>query len=137
MKLFNTSEIGTSTPLESNAGFLLTEQGYYTVALKLPRKVVKKISGQGMERAGILSKLKEKLGHVTDTEAWWIVTSVENPSLGNTGEFQKMIADSLTTATGTAVDKSNIAISASIKIVGSKQSSFEENQMQPQTISNP
>lgn len=105
------------SPLESNGGFLLDLEGHKVVALRLPSKVAKEISGQEMETSGgILSKLKAKLGLTPETGRWLTVTSVYNPMLEEPDRFEALVAQGLTNATGAIVTKSNVAISASVPI---------------------
>ncbi len=108
-------------PLESNASFMLNLDGHKVVALRLPSKVAMELSGQELlEPAGMLSKLKAKLGLRTaaETEHWLTVTNVDNPLLDEHHKFEALVAQQLTTATGTPVNKSDLVISASVPIDG-------------------
>lgn len=112
----------TFTPLESNTGFLLNLEGRKVITLKVPSKVAKEISGQEPQTSGgVLSRLKTKLGFTPDTEQWLTVTSVDNPLLAEYDKFGALVAQQLTTATGTEITKANLAISASVPITGPEQ----------------
>lgn len=126
-------------PLETNPGFLLDLEGHKVVALRLPSRVVKKISGQEMETSGgILSKLKAKLRHAPETELWWTVTNVDNPLLEKSDRFKALVAHWLTTATGSTVNKADLAISASVPINGTIQAgSLLERKQMPQAPPSP
>jgi len=111
------AEEATFKPLNDNASFLLNLEGHRVVALRLPTKVAMELSGQELlESVGILSKLKAKLGlgSVAETVHWWTVTNVDNPLLDEHDKFEALVAQELTNATGTAVNKSDLAISASV-----------------------
>lgn len=108
-------------PLDSNESFLLNLEGHKVVALRLPSKVAMELSGQElMDSGSMLSKLKDKLGigSVAETEHWLMVTNVDNPLLDEHDKFEALAAQELTTASGTAVNKSDIVISASVPING-------------------
>lgn len=112
-------------PLDSSASFLLNLEGHRVLALRLPSKVAMELSGQELlESMGILSKLKAKLGRgsVAETAQWWTVTNVDNPLLDERDKFEALVAQELTNATGAAVNKSDLAISASVPIDGDEQS---------------
>jgi hypothetical protein len=107
--------------LDSNAGFLLNLDGHKVIALRLPSEVAMELSGQELlESVGFLSKLKAKLGlgSVAETEHWLMVTNVDNPLLDEHDKLEALVAQELTNATGTAVNKSDLAISASVPING-------------------
>lgn len=106
-------------PLDSNASFLLNLEGHKVVALRLPSKVGMELSGQELlERVGMLSKLKAKLGFgsAIETERWLTITNVDNPLLDEHDKFEALVAQELTTATGTPVNKTDLLISASVPI---------------------
>ncbi len=115
------AEEASFKPLESNASFLLNLEGHKVVALRLPSKVAMELSGQELlEPASMLSKLKARLGlgSVAETEHWLTVTNVDNPLLDEHTKFEALVAQELTTASGTAVNKSDLVISASVPIDG-------------------
>jgi hypothetical protein len=103
-------------PIESNAGFLLDLEGRKVITLRVPSKVAEEFSGQKRQKSGILARLKAKLGFGRETEHWLTITSVDNPLLEEYDKFGAMVAQELTTATGTTITKSNLAISASVPI---------------------
>lgn len=112
-------------PLDGNTSFLLNLDGHRVVALRLPTKVAMELSGQELlASVGFLSKLKAKLGlgSVAETEHWWTVTNVNNPLLDEHDKLKALVAQELANATGTAINKSDLAISASIPIDGDEQS---------------
>ena len=69
------------------------------IALKLASKVAEHISGQENDSGGIISMLKAKLGLTSETERWFVVTSLNNPLLEEM-RFGALVADRLTKATG-------------------------------------
>lgn len=81
------------------------------IALKLASKVAKQISEQENGSGGIISKLKTKLGLTSETERWFVVTSLNNPLLEEIW-FGALVADRLTKATGTSITESELTISA-------------------------
>lgn len=113
------AEEASFKPLDGNASFLLNLEGHKVVALRLPTKVAMELSGQELlGSVGILSKLKAKLGlgSAAVTEHWWTVTNVDNPMLDEHDKFEALVAQELTSATGTTINKSDLAISASVPI---------------------
>jgi hypothetical protein len=109
-------------PLQSNAGFLLDLEGHKIIALKLPSKVAKEISGQERQTSGgVLARLRAKLGFEPETEPWLTVTSVDNPLLEDCEKFGALVAPELTTATGTSIAMTDLAISASMPITEMEQ----------------
>jgi len=130
-------------PLESNAGFLLDIEGQKVVALRFPGSIVKQISGQEVGApAGIVAKLKAKLGLTKDVERWFVATGVDNPLLKQTDRFASLVVGGLTKATGTVIVKSELAIAASVPINtingASSQPNLHKNETQPNTqASNP
>ncbi len=106
----------TFKPLGSNSVFLLDLDGHKVIALKLPSKVANEVSGQKRHTSGILGRLKAKLGLTPESEQWLTVTSVDNPLLQEYDKFGALVAQELTTATGTTITETDLAISASIPI---------------------
>lgn len=102
--------------------FLFDLEGHPVVTLKLASKIAKQISGQDLKTSGsIISKLKVKLGLTSETERWFVVTSVDNPLLEEVGKFGPKVAERLTKATGTAITESELAISASVPVTGVRE----------------
>jgi hypothetical protein len=115
--LSSKSEERSFKPIESNAGFLLDLEGRKVITLRVPSKVAEEISGEEPQTSGgILSRLKAKLGFGRETEHWLTITSVDNPLLEDNDKFGAVVAQELTTATGTTITKSNLAISVSVPI---------------------
>jgi len=108
MDNFSASEV--SIKLLQNT-FLIDLEGHFVIALKLANKVAKQISGQENGSGGIISKLKTKLGLTSETERWFVVTSLNNPLLEEIW-FGALVADRLTKATGTSITESELTISA-------------------------
>ncbi len=107
-------------PLQNT--FLFDLEGHSILAAKVASKVAKEISGQDMKSSGgIISKLKAKLGLTKETERWFVVTSVDNPLLAEPDKFGLQVAERLTKATGTAVSKTDLSISASAPVAGIKE----------------
>jgi len=82
MDNFSASEVSIK-PLQNT--FLIDLEGHFVIALKLANKVAKQISGQENGSGGIISKLKTKLGLTSETERWFVVTSLNNPYLRKFG----------------------------------------------------
>ena len=100
-----------------NTGFVLDVKGHKVVALRVSSKVATEIAGDGsLMSEGLLSRLKAKISHASETEQWLAVTSIENPLLEDHDNFGVLIARGLTEASGIAVEKSDLAIAASIRI---------------------
>ena len=106
MDNFPASEVSIK-PLQNT--FLIDLEGHSVIALKLASKVAKQISGQE-NSGGIISKLKTKLGLTSETERWFVVTSLNNPLLEEIW-FGALVADRLTKATGTSITESELTIS--------------------------
>lgn len=132
-------------PLDGNASFLLNLEGRKVVALRLPSRVAMELSGQELlGSVGVLSKLKAKLrlDSVAETEHWLTVTNVDDPLLDERDKLEALVAQELTTASGTAVNKSDLVISAIVPINGDEQPPevmrHEESPPMPtaQTVSN-
>lgn len=103
--------------LDNGASFVLDVNGHKVVALKLSSKVVAEIAGSASAlSSSTLSKLKSKMTHVSETDQWLTVTSIENPLLEDYDHFGALIALQLTAASGTPVVKSNVTIAGSIRI---------------------
>ena len=107
MDNFSASEVSIK-PLQNT--FLIDLEGHSVIALKLASKVAKQISGQENSSGGIISKLKTKLGLTSETERWFVVTSLNNPLLEEIW-FGALVADRLTKATGTSITESELTIS--------------------------
>jgi hypothetical protein len=119
-------------PIDTGAGFLLDLQGHKVVSLRLPGKVAKEISSEDVvESGGIFMRLKAKLGLIPETEQWLTVTSVDNPLLPQLDNFKALVAQQLTTATGTPITHSNLAVCASIPLNGTDQSQPPDNGRMP------
>jgi hypothetical protein len=110
----------TFKAIQSNAGFLLDLEGHKIIALKLPSKIAKEISGQGRSIGSILERVKSKLGLTSETERWLTVTSVNNPLLEQYEKFGTLVAQELSTATGTKIATTDLAISAGMPILGTE-----------------
>ena len=106
--------------LEGNSTYLLAMSGHSVLALRLPGKTTREISGQELAAQGFVSRLKAKLGLINDEWRWLTVTSVDNPLLEDTNRFAELIADELTKATGITITKSDLALSASVPINGAE-----------------
>jgi len=119
MDNFSASEVSIK-PLQST--FLIDLEGHSVIALKLASKVAKQISGQENSSGGIISKLKTKLGLTSETERWFVVTSLNNPLLEEIW-FGALVADRLTKATGTSITESELTISPAAG-VGEKDDRF-------------
>ena len=105
--------------LEGTSTYLLELEGHNILALRLPGKVAKEISGQDLAASGgILSRVKAKLGlsGETDRWRWFTVASADNPLLEQTDKFVALVTEELTKATGITITKSDLAISASVPI---------------------
>jgi hypothetical protein len=118
------AEISFAT-LGNNNAFLLDLDGHKVLAVRLPRKVEKEISGQESEASGgILSKLKAKLGFETETDRWLTVANIDNPLLDQLDTFGELVVQGLTNAIGAPVARSGVTVSASVP-VNAKEESLE------------
>jgi hypothetical protein len=87
------------------------------IALKLPNKVAKEICHQEQETSrNMLARLKAKLGFDAKPERWLTITSVDNPLLVESDKFGTLVAEELSTATGTKITDADLAVSASVPL---------------------
>ena len=122
-----TSEVASLKPLGSGECFLVSLDGHKTIAVRLPADVTSEISGESLLIVqGFFAKMKSRLGLVPEPESWLAVTSVDNPLLEELDKFKSLLAARLTDATGIAVTKSSLAISASVPVNG-KEQRFEDD----------
>jgi len=84
------------------------------VALKLPGIVAREIAGQASVKAGILTRLKSKMGYdYNSQQEWLIVTNAQNALLKDRDRLDILVAEKLTNASGASVRPSNVVISPS------------------------
>ena len=89
--------------------------------MRLPANVTSEISGETLVSGGFFTKLKSRLGFTPTEESWLAVTSVDNPMLEQLDRFKALLVENLTNATGRAVTKSNLAVSASVPVDGKER----------------
>jgi len=132
MDNFPASEVSIK-PLQNT--FLIDLEGHSVIALKLASKVAKQISGQE-NSGGIISKLKTKLGLTSETERWFVVTSLNNPLLEEIW-FGTLVADRLTKAIGTSITESELTISAAAGVRGKYERFNSVEDAQEKSVAQP
>jgi len=104
-------------PLGNGECFLVDVGGHRTVAVRLPADVASEISRESiLISQGLFTKVKSRLGLAPEPKGWLAVTSVDNPLLEELDRFKALLVARLTDATGIAVTKSSLAISASVPV---------------------
>jgi len=124
-------ETASLKPLGNGECFLVDLDGHRTIAVRLPTDVASEISGESLLISqGIFTKVKVRLGLASEPESWLAVTSVDNPLLEELDRFKALLVARLTDATGVAVTKSSLSISASVPVNG-KDQAFEDDDKIP------
>ena len=124
-------ETASLKPLGNGECFLVDLDGHRTIAVRLPTDVASEISGESLLISqGIFTKVKVRLGLASEPESWLAVTSVDNPLLEELDRFKALLVARLTDATGVAVTKSSLSISASV-LVNGKEQVFEDDDKIP------
>jgi len=124
-------ETASLKPLGNGECFLVDLDGYRTIAVRLPADVASEISGESLLISqGFFTKVKVRLGLASEPESWLAVTSVDNPLLEELDRFKALLVARLTDATGVAVTKSSLSISASV-LVNGKEQVFEDDDKIP------
>ncbi len=103
------SEIG---PLDPNSGYVLDVEGHKVLALRVPGKIAREISGQA-STIGMLARLKARImrRETRINGEWLILTNVQNPLLSDYDRFETRVAQELTDVSGIPVSASNLAVS--------------------------
>ena len=124
-------ETASLKPLGNGECFLVDLDGHRTIAVRLPTDVASEISGESLLISqGFFTKVKVRLGLASEPESWLAVTSVDNPLLEELDRFKALLVARLTDATGVAVTKSSLSISASV-LVNGKEQVFEDDDKIP------
>jgi len=103
-------------PLQTNTAYLLEFEDQEVLALRLPAKIAKQLSGQRLSVRNTVSRLKAKLRISSETEQWFTITNVDNPLLEQADSFETLMTKELTRVTGNKISKSDLAISVALPI---------------------
>ncbi|HUK27937.1 MAG TPA: hypothetical protein VLV31_05900 [Candidatus Acidoferrales bacterium] len=103
-------------PLQTNTAYLLEFEDQEVLALRLPAKIAKQLSGQRLSVRNTVSRLKAKLRISSETEQWFTITNVDNPLLEQADSFETLMTKELTRVTGNKISKSDLAISVALSI---------------------
>ena len=95
-----------------DAGFILDVEGSKVIALKLPSRVAKEVTGQPTSASVLTRLLSELTEHSDETEGWLVVTNAQNPLLRDNEKFENLVTQALTKASGNTVPLANLTISA-------------------------